>query len=86
MAVLGILSLAGMLIKNALVPVDQTDIEVAESEARMDAIVDTAISLVRPALFGAVRIILSSTGCPLGLDLFFWRLSSTRATPIWRIH
>ncbi|MCG8443665.1 MAG: efflux RND transporter permease subunit, partial [Caulobacterales bacterium] len=46
MAILGLLSLSGLLIKNAIVLVDQMDLEIREGKARFDAIVDSAASRV----------------------------------------
>lgn len=69
MAILGLLSLSGLLIKNAIVLVDQMDIEIAEGKARFDAIVDSAASRVRPVLMGAITTILGVI--PLFGDAFF---------------
>ncbi|WP_371194989.1 efflux RND transporter permease subunit [Glaciecola sp. SC05] len=69
MAILGLLSLSGLLIKNAIVLVDQMDIEIAEGKARFDAIVDSAASRVRPVMMGAITTILGVI--PLFGDAFF---------------
>ncbi|WP_395340697.1 efflux RND transporter permease subunit [Ningiella sp. W23] len=69
MAILGLLSLSGLLIKNAIVLVDQMDIEIAEGKARFDAVVDSAASRVRPVLMGAITTILGVI--PLFGDAFF---------------
>jgi multidrug efflux pump subunit AcrB len=58
MAILGLLSLSGLLIKNAIVLVDQMDIEIAEGKARFDAVVDSAASRVRPVMMGALTTVL----------------------------
>lgn len=69
MAILGLLSLSGLLIKNAIVLVDQMDIEIAEGKARFDAIVDSAASRVRPVMMGALTTVLGVI--PLFGDAFF---------------
>ena len=69
MAILGLLSLSGLLIKNAIVLVDQMDIEIAEGKARFDAVVDSAASRVRPVLMGALTTVLGVI--PLFGDAFF---------------
>jgi multidrug efflux pump subunit AcrB len=69
MAILGLLSLSGLLIKNAIVLVDQMDIEIAEGKARFDAIVDSAASRVRPVMMCALTTVLGVI--PLFGDAFF---------------
>ncbi|MEM9056153.1 MAG: efflux RND transporter permease subunit [Pseudomonadota bacterium] len=69
MAILGILSLAGLLIKNAIVLVDQMDLEIREGKPRFDAIVDSAASRVRPVMMGALTTVLGVI--PLFSDIFF---------------
>ncbi len=69
MAILGVLSLAGLLIKNAIVLVDQIDLEIGEGKARMDALVDSAASRVRPVLLGSGTTVLGVI--PLFTDAFF---------------
>jgi multidrug efflux pump subunit AcrB len=69
MAILGLLSLSGLLIKNAIVFVDQMDIEIAEGKARFDAVVDSAASRVRPVMMGALTTVLGVI--PLFGDAFF---------------
>lgn len=69
MAILGLLSLSGLLIKNAIVLVDQMDIEIAEGKARFDAVVDSAASRVRPVMMGALTTVLGVL--PLLFDAFF---------------
>ena len=69
MAILGLLSLSGLLIKNAIVLVDQMDLEISEGKARFDAVVDSAASRVRPVLLGALTTVLGVL--PLFGDAFF---------------
>ncbi len=69
MAILGLLSLSGLMIKNAIVLVDQMDIEIDEGKARFDAVVDSAASRVRPVMMGALTTVLGVI--PLFGDAFF---------------
>ena len=69
MAILGLLSLSGLLIKNAVVLVDQMDIEIREGKPRFDAVVDSAASRVRPVAMGALTTVLGVL--PLLADAFF---------------
>lgn len=69
MGILGLLSLSGLLIKNAIVLVDQTDFEIKEGTPRFDAVVDAAASRVRPVMMGALTTVLGVI--PLFFDAFF---------------
>jgi len=69
MAILGVLSLSGLLIKNAIVLVDQMDLEIREGKARFDAVVDSAASRVRPVMMGSLTTVLGVL--PLFGDAFF---------------
>lgn len=69
MAILGVLSLSGLLIKNAIVLVDQIDLEIAEGKPRFDALVDSAASRVRPVMLGSGTTVLGVI--PLFFDAFF---------------
>ncbi|MEM9495025.1 MAG: efflux RND transporter permease subunit [Pseudomonadota bacterium] len=69
MAILGLLSLSGLLIKNAIVLVDQMNLEIGEGKARHDAVVDSAASRVRPVMMGSLTTVLGVL--PLLGDAFF---------------
>lgn len=69
MAILGLLSLSGLLIKNAIVLVDQIDVEIKEGKPRFDGIVDAAASRVRPVMMGTLTTVLGVI--PLFADAFF---------------
>ena len=73
MAVLGVLSLTGMLIKNAIVLIDQTDQNITDGMARMEAILDAAVSRVRPVSLGVITTVLGVV--PLLWDPFFRSLA-----------
>jgi multidrug efflux pump subunit AcrB len=68
MGILGLIALSGLLIKNAIVLVDQTDVEIRAGTPRFDAVVEAAASRVRPVMVGA----LTTLGVvPLLDDAFF---------------
>ena len=69
MAILGLLALSGLLIKNAIVLVDQTDFEIKNGLPRFDAVIDAAASRVRPVMMGALTTVLGVI--PLFFDAFF---------------
>jgi multidrug efflux pump subunit AcrB len=69
MAILGLLSLSGLLIKNGIVLVDQMDLEIKEGKPRFDAVVDSAASRVRPVMMGSLTTVLGVI--PLLTDAFF---------------
>lgn len=69
MAILGLLSLSGLLIKNAIVLVDQMDLEIREGKPRHDAVIDSAASRVRPVMMGSMTTVLGVM--PLFGDAFF---------------
>lgn len=73
MAILGILALTGMLIKNAIVLIDETDSQIDEGKARMQAVVDAAVSRVRPVSLGVLTTVLGVV--PLLWDPFFQSLA-----------
>lgn len=69
MGILGILSLSGLLIKNAIVLVDQMDVEIRDGKPRFTAVVDAATSRVRPVMMGTLTTVLGVI--PLLFDAFF---------------
>ena len=69
MGLLGLLSLSGLLIQNGIILVDQMDIEIEEGKPRLDAIVDSAASRVRPVVLGSFTTALGVI--PLFFDAFF---------------
>lgn len=69
MAILGLLSLSGLLIKNAIVLVDQMNLEIGEGKPRYDAVIDSAASRVRPVMMGSLTTVLGVL--PLLGDAFF---------------
>jgi len=75
MALLGFLSLTGMLIKNAIVLIDQIDLEIREGKHGFDAIVDSAVSRARPVSMAAMTTVLGMI--PLLFDVLFSALAVT---------
>jgi len=75
MALLGLLSLSGMLMKNAIVLVDEIDTQIAEDKDHYDAIVHASISRLRPVFLAAVTTILGML--PLINDPFFASMAVT---------
>lgn len=75
MALLGFLSLSGMLIKNAIVLVDEINVQRKEEKSDFDAIVDSAISRLRPVAMAAATTILGMA--PLFPDAFFVSMAVT---------
>jgi multidrug efflux pump subunit AcrB len=69
MAILGFLSLTGMLIKNAIVLIDQIDLEISEGKPGYQAIVDSSLSRLRPVMLAALTTVLGMI--PLLSDAFF---------------
>jgi len=75
MALLGLLSLSGMLIKNAIVLIDQIDMEIKGGKALLDAVVDSGVSRLNPVLMAAATTILGMV--PLLKDAFFVSMAVT---------
>ena len=69
MAILGVLSLSGLMIKNVIVLVDQMDFEISQGNPRFQAIIDSTASRLRPVAMGAITTILGVL--PLLNDAFF---------------
>jgi len=77
MALLGFLSLSGMLIKNAIVLIDQINTELGEGKETLNAIVDAGVSRLRPVGMAAATTILGMA--PLFPDAFFKAMAVTIA-------
>lgn len=75
MAMLGFLSLSGMLIKNEIVLLDQINIEIAMGKKPFQAVVDAATSRVRPVCMAAFTTVLGMI--PLLWDAFFAPMAVT---------
>jgi multidrug efflux pump subunit AcrB len=75
MALLGMLSLSGMLIKNAIVLIDQIDTEIREGKESYRAVVDSGVNRMRPVMMAALTTILGMI--PLLQDAFFVSMAVT---------
>ena len=68
-ALLGLLSLSGMLVKNGIVLVEQINIEAKKDIRIQQAIIDACVSRVRPVCMAALTTMLGMI--PLVFDAFF---------------
>ncbi|RLA18305.1 MAG: AcrB/AcrD/AcrF family protein, partial [Gammaproteobacteria bacterium] len=75
MALLGLLSLSGMLMKNAIVLVDEIDTQIAEDKDHYEAILHASVSRIRPVFLAAGTTILGML--PLLNDAFFASMAVT---------
>ncbi len=75
MALLGFLSLSGMLIKNAIVLVDEIDLQIRLGSPTYKAILDSGVSRLRPVAMAAATTILGML--PLFTDAFFIAMAVT---------
>ncbi|MDD4836610.1 MAG: efflux RND transporter permease subunit, partial [Dethiosulfovibrio sp.] len=75
MALLGVLSLMGMLIKNAIVLIDQVNLNQEAGMAPYDAVVDSGISRLRPVAMAAGTTVLGMI--PLVSDVLFGSMAVT---------
>ncbi|MBF4390363.1 efflux RND transporter permease subunit, partial [Vibrio anguillarum] len=75
MAVLGMLSLSGMIIKNSIVLVDQINLELKEGKPPYHAVYQSAVSRVRPVGMAALTTMLGMV--PLLSDPFFQSMAVT---------
>lgn len=75
MALLGLLSLSGMLLKNGIVLVDQINTELKEGTEPYQAVLMSGVSRVRPVSMAAITTILGMV--PLLADAFFESMAVT---------
>jgi multidrug efflux pump subunit AcrB len=75
MSMLGLMSLAGMLIKNAIVLIDQIDLEIGSGKPPFQSIVDSGVSRLIPVSMAALTTILGML--PLLQDAFFIAMAVT---------
>ncbi|MEM1006055.1 MAG: efflux RND transporter permease subunit, partial [Pseudomonadota bacterium] len=74
-ALLGLLSLSGMLIKNGIVLVEEIDLVRATGKPLRDAIIEASVSRLRPVMLAAITTILGMA--PLLTDAFFRSMAVT---------
>jgi multidrug efflux pump subunit AcrB len=75
MSLLGALSLIGLLIKNAIVLIDEIDQQIDSGKEHLTAILDSTVSRMRPVAMAASTTILGLI--PLLQDVFFVNMSIT---------
>jgi multidrug efflux pump subunit AcrB len=75
MCILGYLGLSGMIIKNAVVLIDQIDMEIRSGKSPYKAILDSAVSRLRPVSMASLTTVLGML--PLLQDVFFVGMSVT---------
>jgi multidrug efflux pump subunit AcrB len=75
MALLGFMSLSGMLIKNAVVLIDEIELQKKTDKTLFDAIVDSGVGRLRPVSMAALTTALGLI--PLLLDAFFVSMAVT---------
>jgi multidrug efflux pump subunit AcrB len=75
MAILGFLGLSGMVIKNAIVLIDQIELDIADGKHPYRAILDSAVSRLLPVAMAAGTTILGML--PLIFDPFFSAMAAT---------
>jgi multidrug efflux pump subunit AcrB len=75
MALLGALSLSGMLIKNGIVLIDEVNVQLAVGKRPWDAIVDASVSRVRPVSMAVLTTVFGLI--PLLFDVFFGAMAVT---------
>jgi multidrug efflux pump subunit AcrB len=75
MALLGFMSLSGMLIKNAIVLIDEINTQLADGRTPFLAILDSGVSRVRPVSMAALTTVLGMV--PLLPDAFFVSMAVT---------
>jgi multidrug efflux pump subunit AcrB len=74
-ALLGAMSLAGMMIKNSVVLLDQVNINIADGLQSYDALLEAAVSRLRPVMLAAATTVLGVI--PLLQDVFWLGLAIT---------
>ncbi len=78
MALLGFLSLSGMLLKDAIVLVSQIDLELEAGRAPHEAVIESAVSRLRPVMmttlstvFGVIPLLTDILFSPLAVTIMF---------------
>ncbi|MEO1308192.1 MAG: efflux RND transporter permease subunit [Pseudomonadota bacterium] len=79
MPILGILSLFGVILNNAIVLIDRIDIERAESSNDMEAVVEACVRRLRPILMTVITTVLGLLPLILSRDPLFYGFASVVA-------
>ncbi|WP_028574055.1 efflux RND transporter permease subunit [Desulfonatronovibrio hydrogenovorans] len=75
LALLGALSLSGMLIKNVVVLIDQIDMYIESGKERYQALMDASVSRLRPVMMATLSTVMGMT--PLLFDDFWVSMAIT---------
>ena len=75
LALLGAMSLSGMMIKNAIVLLDEINLQLESGKSRYQAVVESALSRLRPVVLAAATTVLGVI--PLLQDVFWIGLAVT---------
>jgi multidrug efflux pump subunit AcrB len=75
MALLGAMSLSGMIIKNVVVLLDQVNLNLAEGMSQYEAVVESAVSRLRPVVNTAATTVFGII--PLLQDVFWFAMAVT---------
>jgi multidrug efflux pump subunit AcrB len=75
LALLGAMSLSGMMIKNSIVLLDEINLQLESGKSRYQAVVDSALSRLRPVGLAAATTVLGVI--PLLQDIFWVGLAVT---------
>ncbi len=75
MALLGLMSLSGMLIKNAIVLIDQIDLNIMEGLPGLEAVIESGVSRMQPVMMAALTTMMGMI--PLFQDAFFIAMAVT---------
>ena len=75
MALLGAMSLAGMMIKNVVVLLDQVNKELSDGRSAYEAVMQAALSRLRPVVNAAATTVLGMA--PLLQDGFWYSMAIT---------
>jgi len=75
MALLGAMSLAGMIIKNVVVLLDQVNINIEEGMSPYDAVIESAVSRLKPVVNATATTVLGIM--PLLQDIFWVSMAVT---------
>ena len=79
MVTLGIYSLAGIIINNAIVLIDRIDLEQAAGKSAYDAIINACLSRLRPIVMTTITTIMGLLPLILGKDPLFFGMASVIA-------
>ena len=75
MALLGLMSLSGMLIKNAIVLIDQIDLNIKAGIPGLEAVIESGVSRMQPVMMAALTTMMGMI--PLFADAFFVAMAVT---------